>query len=106
MTRGDTFIFDVDVINPDKSTFDLTGYAIKFTAKRSPYDSAALFERTAGNGGIFTPTAGVVRVKIVPANTDDVYDDPLLYWDIEITKDGDVYTVASDRLRVKNDITK
>lgn len=106
MTRGDTFIFDVEVVNPDKSAFDLSGWVAEFTAKRSPFDDSALIQRTAGNGGIFIQAGGIVRVKIVPADTANIYDDPLLYWDVEITKDGDVYTVASDRLRVKNDISK
>lgn len=110
MRRGDTFIFDVQVTGQG-AVFDLAGYSATFTAKRSPYDEAPLFQKTSATGGGLTfpmaeSTNDIVRVKIAPADTDAVYDEPLLYWDLELEKDGDKHTVITDRLRVKCDITR
>jgi len=111
MRRGDTFIFDIKVTGIDGGVFDLGGYSATLTAKRSPVDTVPLFQKTSETGGgltfpLVSTTNDIVRVKISPADTDSIADEPRIYWDLQIEKDSDVFTVMTDRLRILNDITR
>lgn len=102
--RGDTLPFEVSVFDTDNQPYDLTGAEATFTAKRS-LDSSALITKTVGDG-LTIEAPNLIKGKLIPNDTVALTDEPLLYWDVEVQKAGDVFTVDSGRLRVKADVTR
>lgn len=106
MTRGDQYVFDVQVVK-DGLEVDITDAAIKFTAAW-PKDRVTLFQLTVGNGIVKTePTRGIFQVTISPAMTSGLprRTMPFLF-DIEVTlASGGPYTVASGVLLIREDVS-
>jgi hypothetical protein len=73
LTRGDTDFLDGTAVKPDGTPQDLTGWTIRFIAKRrfSDPDAAAALLKSTGGGGITITNAaqGLYTVAIVPADT-------------------------------------
>lgn len=106
MFRGNTMVFDFAVTlggNP----VDLTAAGIWFTAKTSPASASSVFQKSVGAGITITDqVGGNGSIRLFPADTADLPSRRTqLYFDLEITLGGEVYTIASGRLIVEPDIT-
>lgn len=107
MFRGDTAQINA-AVKTGTTVFDLTGATVKFTARQSIVDSAVLFQKTIGSGITITNAVqGTLTVEIAPADTASLTDESsMLVWDIEVTRGGQVFTVAHGDLRVSLDVTR
>ena len=109
MFRGDTAQINA-LVKTGNAVFDLTSAAVKFTARRQVTDGEPFFQKTSGGGGGITITnamQGTLAVEIAPVDTASLEDEStLLVWDIEITRGGQVFTVAHGDLRVILDVTR
>lgn len=113
MRRGDTPVWDLFVPREDGSPFDLTGYTIRMTAKRSVDDSDAdaIFQLSTVAGTITITDAanGLAEMQPERADTSSLTTDVNAYWDVQVAKDGspdETFTVADGTLTIKRDITR
>lgn len=115
MFRGDTPIWRTIVTNKaDGSPFDLTGWTVRFTAKRNKTDpdSAAVFRLSSVDGTCTFPDgeiAGVIYSQPERESTEALTADVNAYWDIQISRDGptnQTYTIDWGTLPIKIDITR
>jgi hypothetical protein len=104
ITKGDTKIYNVTVLLPNKKVKDLTDYAGKLTVKQNltDSDSSALISKSAI---ISEPTTGKLSFSLTNSDTDipvGVY-----YYDIQIT-DGatDVKTLFKGTFTVTYQVTE
>lgn len=107
--RQDTFTFDATVIL-DGNPVDITGWSLVMTAKwdiRDP-DSAAVFQRTIGNGITVTSAVdGEFTVTIASSNTSGLpLHRTVLPFDIQATDgSGNKYTILYGNLVIDPDVT-
>jgi carbon monoxide dehydrogenase subunit G len=108
MTRGDDRSLVV-TLSSAGAPVDLTGAAIRFTAKyrHSDLDADAVISKATGAGVTITDAvAGVVTVEIAAADTDNLVGDTTLVWDVQVTLNGKVRTLAGGKLRVAPDVSR
>jgi hypothetical protein len=107
MIRGDTAQLEVTVTAANVA-FDLTGATVTFTAKRRKTDDAIVFEKDLGDGITITNAIqGELAVEIAPADTSALLDEASgLVWDLQVSRGGQVFTVARGNLRVLLDVTR
>jgi hypothetical protein len=109
MTRGDTYVFEITVLNYDGTAFDLTGASLRFTAKWDirALDAAAVITLTTGGGGIVVTSAtdGEATVTILPSHTTSLPSHTTkLVYDIQVYLSAtQVYTVMQGVLTVVPD---
>ena len=114
MTRGDTPIWDLAVVDTAGAPFSLTGYTTRMTAKYSldDPDSAALFQLSTATGEItYTDAAGgLATIQPLRSSTSALTTDVTVWCDVQIAKDGlpDVtYTVVRPwALAIRRDVTE
>lgn len=108
MTRGDTFIKSLELKNQLGSPLDLSGAKVMFTVKINitDPDSARLFQKNTANGGIFIsdPVGGRLELRIDPPDTADIEGD--FFFDLQIVKADNVFTVLNGILTVLFQITQ
>lgn len=113
MTRGDTPLWTLTATQQDGVTpFDLAGYTIRMTAKRTyaDTDADAVFQLSTDTGEIIITdaAAGTATIRPLRSSTSGLTADAVLVWDVQIALDGapDVtYTIATGTLRVAQDVT-
>lgn len=115
MIRGDyevisATIEEADPINPGFARVrDITTDSLVFSAKRDSSSPATLIQKTSLAGGGITKTdaaAGQLEIEILPADTDTLTSETVLYCDIEgTTSTGRPYT-GLFQVRVVPDITR
>lgn len=98
MVRGDTFAFAFEVTGIDQ--LDTAFFSCKINADDETY----VFKKSL-NDGITAAGNGKYRVRVAPEDTDFV-EAGLYYYDLEIGKNGDIYTVLKGRLKIEQDITR
>lgn len=110
MYRGDTFVFDVQVVKNNVPQ-DITGWTMWFTAKYSypDQDSQAAVQQSTGDGIAYTfPLAGKAEITVAPIKTRGFPDGPVtLVYDVQV-KDllGSIFTVDAGTLLVIPDVTR
>jgi hypothetical protein len=110
LARGDTFVFDVYATRADEAV-DLTNAKAWFTMKRNrrDADSAALIQHDSSDAStqvrIIQPLLGIVRVKIVPADTSALA--PSYYpYDVQVKEaDNTVSTIERGFVELDRDTT-
>lgn len=107
--RDRTFQFQI-AVTQNGTTFNLTGAAIRMTAKYNytDADGAAVFQLHVGSGiTVTSPTGGLATVTIAPSNTSSLPQNPLtLYYDIQVTDaSSNVWTVVDGTLYVTPNVT-
>lgn len=97
MDRGNDRAFQID------ATIDLTGADARWVARRTRDDSGPIvLQKTEDDGlAIAVGTEGLATLTIDRADTVNFERDTRLFWDLQITKDGDTRTVISGRLYVR-----
>ena len=113
MRRGDTPVWDLAVVDENGDPFNLAGYTIRMTAKRSIDDSDvnAVFQLSTADGTITITDAagGIAEMRPDRTSTNTLTTDITTYWDVQIALDGatDVtYTVADGTLAIQRDVTR
>jgi hypothetical protein len=91
---------------------DITGWTIWFTAKleESDTDASAKFQKsTAASAGIVLtdPTGGIATLSIAEADTSDLRNETILYYDVQVKDGADkIVTTEKGTLTVQVDITR
>lgn len=98
MVRGDTLAFGFEVQGVDQ--LDTAFFSCKINADDDQY----VFQKSL-NDGISMVRTGQFRVRVSPADTEDV-EVGSYYYDLEIGANGDIYTILKGRLKIEQDITK
>ena len=98
MVRGDTFAFGFEVVGVDH--LDTAFFSCKINAD----DEIYVFQKSFNNG-ITDAGNGKYRVRVAPEDTENV-EVGSYYYDLEIGKNGDIYTVLKGRLKIEQDITR
>ena len=117
MRRGDTPIWDLAVVGRDGAPFDLTGYTVYFTAKRSLSDpDPGVFQLTNGAGITITDAAGgLAQIQPRRADTSALTEDTTLLVDVQVSQAGapdQTFTVWPHpddwpgELRIVRDVTR
>lgn len=98
--RGDSATLYLTVTDSDGEAFDLTGYTIKFTAT----GRVTISKTSAVGGGIEITNAagGLATITLLTTDTATVGE---YSYDVEISKDANVYTVILSKFWIINDIT-
>ena len=104
--RGDTVPLTITLSTVDssgtKTPVDITGSTITLTLKINAEISATVLQKDAD---ITDASNGVALIKLDPSDTD--LDIGMYYYDIQwIDADGNVRTLISDIVAVKQDITQ
>lgn len=98
ITRGDTLTFGVKF-----EGVDMVDTAF-FSCKKNQYDTDYIFKKALKNGIDFVEN-GVYRVRVAPSDTAEL-DVGIYYYDLEIRKNGDVFTVLKGHLKIEQGITE
>ena len=110
MTRGDTQVYDIAVVDPvTGNPINLTGMTLAFMAKRSRSDSdaSAVISKTLGSGiAITNVAAGLGTLTIDPADTASVVETMQLEWDLQLVNAGQVFTLDSGYLLIRADVKR
>lgn len=97
MTRGDTMTFGMEIEGLDQ---DLdTAF---FTCKRN-HEELPVFVKSLGDG-ITKQDTGRYVVRIAPEDTEQL-DVGKYYYDLEISANGDVFTILKGILELERDVT-
>ena len=100
MVRGDTLSFGFEVMGV--SSID----AAYFSCKINPDDAEYIFQKSLNNGiTVGNSTMGQYIVRVAPEDTYNV-DLGTSYFDLEIWKNNDIYTILRGSLRIEKDITR
>jgi len=110
--RGDTYDAEITVYDEDDVVESIVGASIIWTLRKSITDGVTLQKKnTAAGGGAdeiedYDLGNGKFRLHILPADTVGI--DPGEYvYDIQLTTSGGkVYTIITDRLFIKPDVTR
>jgi hypothetical protein len=103
MTRGDSTTFRITVLN-NSVAFDLTGYACQLTVKSKDSDPNASALIGPLTGAIVVAADGTIDFPVLKTESEvetGTYD-----YDVEVTKDDDVFTVVSSTFTIKLDTTR
>ena len=112
MTRGDSHVMTVSVLNSDGTAQDLTDVDLWFTAKRrhSDSDDRAILAYSTDLDGIeiTDAAAGLAEVTIEAGDTADLPGNrTVLVWDLQgVDGAGTVITLAQGKLRILADVTQ
>lgn len=110
MIRGNTFNLYIEVVDRFGAQFNLTGALIWFTLKRyiGDLDTLALIYKKSPSAAlsIVDPTAGLIRLKLLPSDTIAFAPWNYLYpWCLQMQlPSGDFMTPLLGTLNVMNDI--
>ena len=98
MVSGDTLSYNVIV--KDQSGEPVTVTGATFKAKKNLEDVSPAISLSLGSG--ITQDDGVLTVRIAPADTSSLVG--FLYYDMNITVDGDVFTLMKGMLQIEADV--
>lgn len=108
MYRGDEPSLDITLTSAGVPV-NLTGVALRFTAKYHTWDSDddAVITKTTDDGITVTaPASGVIAVDFLAADTADLVGTVVLVWDVQGVLDGKTKTLARGTLRVSPDVSR
>ena len=101
MIKGDTLSFSVEIEDQDGNPLDVD--SAFFTCKKNIKDDAFLFQRAIGNG-ITRTEAGKYTVRVRPDETASAEAGKYFY-DFQVGKNGDVFTILKGILELVQDVT-
>ena len=107
MIKGDTMSFGFQMQGLDGSAPS----SIIFSCKEDPEDDDAVFSSSLKDGGIWLDSEDQETdlleygVRIAPSNTENL-NTGRYYYDLEVTVNGDVYTLMKGRLQIEYDVTR
>lgn len=111
MFRGDSAEFELTVTK-DAAPVNLTGGQLRFSAKRSKDDpdADAVVSKVSTDTAqieITNAAGGLATVKMVPADTEDLTEQTVLFYDVQF-KDATnrIFTLATGKLKVRLDVTQ
>jgi len=102
--RGDTESYTL-IVSMDSAIFNLTGYAIKVQARKTPDDAVKLIDQTITSGDLGCDFPNGKIVWTCPSNITASLPTKCVF-DIQATKDGIVTTLVSGNIETINDITR
>lgn len=94
--RGDDFTLEIAVLNADGTPADLTNSKVELAFGDSNYDDLRYATIALSNN--------VVIAIFTHAQTKDI-DWSNGVWDLQVTKDGKVTTIAKGKLKITRDVT-
>ena len=100
--RGDNHTLKFYIKNND-TIFDLTGYSAIISVKEKISDTTFLFQLYGGEVSINT-ALGLITAVIIPEDTISLTPGEY-YYDVQIKSSTKTYTVVSDTLELKGDVT-
>lgn len=100
MTKGDTFSFGFEIEGLGSQTLQ----SAYLTVKNNYDDATALFQKSLNNG-ITTENNEVYKVRIAPADTSSL-DVGNYYYDVQISINGDVFTIMKGILALEFNVTE
>jgi hypothetical protein len=107
--RGDTIVIQMTVAQGGVAV-DLTGYAIKFTAKKDIKDAdgaASTIQKAIGTGvTVVNAARGEIDVTLAPSDTSGNQSEITYVWDVQLTKAGVVTTAGFGTLTISMDVTQ
>lgn len=101
MVRGDTLSFGIEII--DDAGHLVEADTIYFSCKKTPEDTEYLFQKSLGDG--ITSSSNKYVVRVAPEDTENA-DLGLYNYDLEIGKNGDIFTILVGTLKIISDITR
>lgn len=101
MVKGDTLSFGVEIENQDGTSLDID--SAFFTCKKNYLDEYSAFQKSLNNG-IVKESAGKYIVRVSPDDTKNLEAGKYFY-DFQIGKNGDVFTIMRGVLELEYDIT-
>lgn len=107
-TRGDDHTFAIVVTNPDGTPTNITGAALRWTAKTNitDTDAQAVLVKTVGSGvTIDTPLSGLASLIFVPADTLGFISEQQLWYDLQLTLGGKTETIDKGWCIVTRDVS-
>lgn len=108
MARGDAAGWEFAATDPRTGDpVDLTGAAIRFTAKRknTDDDDDAVIVHTVSDGiSVTDDVNGIFQLRLETDDTDDLTKATTLLWDVQITSGGQPLTVAFGELVIRPDV--
>lgn len=98
MIRGDTlaFGFELDGVTEINGAY--------FSVKKTKNDDSYVFQKSLDNG-IEEVENGKYSVRVAPADTHDL-EVGKYYYDLQISVNGDIFTVLYGALQIETDITR
>ena len=100
-TIGDTKIFNLTV-EKDGVAFDLTGATITLTVKATKTASTNIFQKVITTHT--TPLEGKTTIEVEPADTSG-QSESVNYYDIQISKAGQIFTLFKGQYTLTYEIT-
>jgi len=98
MIRGDTLAFGFEV----EGIAELD--AVYFSVKKTKNEDEYILQKTLNNG-VEKIEDGKYSVRVAPADTHDL-EAGIYYYDLQIVKNGDIFTVLYGTLIIETDITR
>jgi hypothetical protein len=106
---GDTQFIQI-TLTEDGEPIPLSGYTATFTAKLDLEDAdnaLTTLQKTLGDGIEFIDAVnGVLLITIDAEDTKDLEEDTTFYWDVQLSQDGDVFTVAMGTMKFVMDVSQ
>ena len=100
MVRGDTLELGLAIEDEDGNAMDVD--SAYFSCKKN-YDEPYSFQKSLENG-ITRQALGQYVVRVAPADTADL-DAGLYFYDLQVGKNGDVFTLLIGSLNIIHDVT-
>ena len=100
MVRGDTLALGINITDEDGEPLNVD--SAYFSCKKN-YDEPYAFQKSL-NDGITKSSDGNYVVRVAPADTADL-DAGLYFYDLQVEKNGDVFTVLIGSLNLMHDVT-
>lgn len=100
MVRGDTLSLGVSIETEEGEPIDID--SAYFSCKKN-YDESYVFQKSLGDG-ITRSEAGKYVVRVAPSDTENI-DAGQYFYDLQVEKNGDVFTVLIGTLNVMHDVT-
>lgn len=101
MIKGDTLSFSVEIEDQNGNLIDVD--SAYFSCKKNITDDVYLFQKVLGTG-ITRTEAGKYAVRVRPDETANAEAGKYFY-DFQVGKNGDVFTVLKGILEIEQDVT-
>lgn len=100
MVKGDTLSFDVQVMDENGEPMNVDSAFM--TCKKIPTSEDVVFQKSLGSG--ITQTDGYLVVRVAPDDTKEV-DAGEYFYDLQIGKYDDIFTIMIGVLTLQQDVT-
>ena len=100
MVKGDTLSFNIQVM--DENGNPMTVDSAFMTCKKIPSSNDKVFQKSLGNG--IEQSDGILIVRVAPVDTKEVEAGEYFY-DVQIGKGDDVFTIMIGILTLQQDVT-